>query len=153
MGTAIVVASLFKACGLNDRQIRKIARKTRFSERASGKINVPRLLECVCEEIVKGTVSYNDLAARVEAVTGDLVSRQAYWERMNTDACIAFFKAILAIIMLQKLNLRKVAPLMKCALYKRILIQDSTIIQLPSRLFAIFSGVRNAHTTACNAHR
>ena len=151
MGASAVTASLFTACGLNEKQIRRIARKTKFSERASGKINVPRLLECVCEEVVKGTVSYNDLAATMQVATGYLVSRQAYWERMNTDACLAFFKAILATVMLRKLNLLKVTPLTKCALYKRILVQDSTVIQLPARLFAIFSGVRNAHTTACNA--
>lgn len=37
------------------------------------------------------------------------------------------------------------------AKYKRILIQDSTIIKLPSRLFEIFSGVSNGHSKVCNA--
>jgi hypothetical protein len=32
-----------------------------------------------------------------------------------------------------------------------VLIQDSTIIRLPLRLFEIFSGVRNAKTSVCNA--
>ncbi|MCD4654625.1 transposase [bacterium] len=35
--------------------------------------------------------------------------------------------------------------------YKRILVQDSTIIRLPIRLFEIFSGVRNGTTAVCNA--
>ncbi len=35
--------------------------------------------------------------------------------------------------------------------YKRILVQDSTIIKLPYRLFKIFSGVSNQHSTVCNA--
>jgi hypothetical protein len=35
--------------------------------------------------------------------------------------------------------------------YKRILIQDSTIIRLPLRLFSAFSGVRNAYKAVCNA--
>jgi hypothetical protein len=70
---------------------------------------------------------------------------------MNTDSCIAFFKAILAKVMLLKLNQRQVNQLKSRGLFKRILIQDSTIIQLPARLYASFSGVRNAITTTCNA--
>lgn len=151
MAKSVVASSLFKACGLNEELICGIARETNFIERASGKISVPVLLECVCEEVVKGTVSYNDLAARVQSTTGNIISRQAYWERMNTDACVAFFKAILAMVMLQKLDKRDVEQLKSCALFRRILIQDSTVIQLPDRLFEAFSGARNAHTTACNA--
>jgi hypothetical protein len=36
-------------------------------------------------------------------------------------------------------------------MFQRILIQDSTVIQLPAKLFAVFSGVKNATFTACNA--
>ena len=35
--------------------------------------------------------------------------------------------------------------------YQRILIQDSTLIKLPRRLFEVFSGVKNAHTQSCHA--
>lgn len=34
--------------------------------------------------------------------------------------------------------------------FKRILVQDSTILKIPFRLFNIFSGVSNATTTVCN---
>lgn len=151
MSKAVVTASLFSACGLNEDLIQEVARETGFSKRSSGKIDVTVLLEFLCEEAVKGTVSYNDLAAKSQVATGVIVSRQAYWERINTDACIAFFKAILATVMLRKLDQREVTRWRSCTWFRRILIQDSTIIQLPERLFRIFSGVRNAHTTACNA--
>lgn len=35
--------------------------------------------------------------------------------------------------------------------FERILVQDSTIIRLPIRLFEIFAGVKNGSTTVCNA--
>ena len=35
--------------------------------------------------------------------------------------------------------------------FTRIIVQDSTVIRLPERLYSIFSGVKNAHKTACNA--
>lgn len=143
--------SLFSAWGLTQDVLYTMARKARFVQRSSGMIPVTTLLECLCEASAEGTVSYNDLAARVQAVSGVTVSRQAYWERINTDYCVAFFKAILAKIMVQKLNQDGLAYLKSCALFKRILIQDSTIIKLPTKLFALFSGVSNADATVCNA--
>ena len=44
-----------------------------------------------------------------------------------------------------------VGELIKASAYQRVLLQDSTIIQLPARLFAAFSGVQNATSTVCNA--
>ena len=35
--------------------------------------------------------------------------------------------------------------------YQRVLVQDSTIIKLPTHLFDDFSGVSNAHSKVCNA--
>jgi IS4 transposase len=35
--------------------------------------------------------------------------------------------------------------------YKRVLVQDSTIIKMPMHLFAEFSGVSNGHSKVCNA--
>ncbi len=35
--------------------------------------------------------------------------------------------------------------------FKRILIQDITVIRLPFRHFENFSGVKNAHSAVCNA--
>lgn len=40
---------------------------------------------------------------------------------------------------------------MKACGFKRILVQDSTIIKLPEKLFVLFSGVRNAYKQVCNA--
>jgi hypothetical protein len=143
--------SLFGASGLTIEVLNEMARQARFVQRSSGIIPVATLLECLCKASAEGTVSYNDLAARVQSVSGVTVSRQAYWERINTDYCVVFFKAILAKIMVQRLNQDGLAYLKKCTLFKRILIQDSTIIKLPTKLYAFFSGVSNADATVCNA--
>ena len=140
--------SVLNACGLTSDIIRRIAHQTGFCKRASGKIDVIDSLNHFCEESIKGTVSYNDLAAKIQAVTSVSASRQAYGQRIHADVCVALFQAVLATLILSKLDAR---VLKQCRLFKRILIQDSTIIQLPSRLFDLFSGVKNAHTTTCNA--
>ena len=53
--------------------------------------------------------------------------------------------------MRNKSNLDDIEMIKSTFSYKRILIQDSTIIRLPNKLYEIFSGVRNATTTVCNA--
>ena len=50
-----------------------------------------------------------------------------------------------------KCRLKEVNKLTLSGGFKRILLQDSTVIQLPLRLFEAFSGVRNAYRTVCNA--
>jgi hypothetical protein len=141
---------LFSCVGLNRDKIRELAFETGFCKRASGKITAPDFLIQLCLESVSGTVSYNDLAARVEARTSVAASRQAYWERTD-ESCLRFFQIILEHIMLSKCRPGEMQLINKQGRFKRILLQDSTIIKLPLRLFEVFSGVKNAHTAVCNA--
>jgi ribosomal protein S8 len=143
--------SIFNAYGLNDDVLSQMARETGFCQRLSGKIRAPALLEHFCKEAIKGTVSYNDLAGKIQTATGVSASRQAYWERMKEATCVAFLKAILARSMLLKFDAQELSLLNSCGLFTRILLQDSTIIQLPARLFETFSGVKNAHAKTCHA--
>ena len=138
---------VFRTCGLSAERITRIARETGFTQRSGGKLVVPDFLVASCAEAIKGTVSHNDIAATLQAETGVAVSRQACWLRLNENGQ-AFFHAILAVVIRAK-----AIPTgwVRCPFYKRILLQDSTIIQLPSRLFASFSGIRNATLTTCHA--
>ena len=104
----------------------------------------------ICQESIKGTVSYNDLAAKISCEQLCNASRQAYFYRTKQEA-VAFFEQVLATVMKHK---HQVCNLSKTNLkekFGRILIQDSTIIRLPQKLYKIFSGVKNAKSTVCNA--
>ncbi len=139
--------SVFNACGLNPKVLGRIARETGFSQRAGGKIAAADFLAHFCTESIEGTVSSNDIAASLHSATGVSISRQACWERIDAQ-CLAFFKSVL-----EQLIRSRVANenWVLCPKYKRILIQDSTIIQLPAKLFESFSGVRNATVATCHA--
>lgn len=141
---------LFSCAGLNGNTIRQLAFETGFCKRKSGKISAPDFLIHLCLESVSGTVSYNDLAARIQARTGISASRQAYWERMD-EQCMRFFQRVLERLMLSKCGASHIPTVKSLGRFKRILLQDSTIIKLPLRLFEVFSGVKNAHTAVCNA--
>jgi len=136
--------------GLTDEKIRSIAFETGFCKRNSGKIDAPDFLVYMCAESLTGTVSHNDMASKIHEETGTDASRQAYWERTDGE-CVAFFQAVLEHVMLTKVDASTVEPLKQCGKYKRILLQDSTVIQLPLKLFEIFSGVKNASATKCHA--
>jgi hypothetical protein len=141
---------LFSCVGLDRKKIRQIAFETGFCKRKSGKISAPDFVTHLCLESVSGTVSYNDLAARVEAQTGVAASRQAYWERTD-EPCVRFFQRILEHVMLSKCDPHLIQSIKRQRRFKRILLQDSTVIKLPLRLFEVFSGVKNAHAAVCNA--
>jgi len=98
-------------------------------------------------ESVRGCVSCNDLAAKIQFETGTMASRQAYYKKMS-NASLRFFEAILAIIMHSKAYTAIPSPFQQ---FKRILVQDSTVVKLPSKLMDVFSGVKNAYTQVCNA--
>ncbi len=138
--------------GISPETLRRIAVACGFCVRQSGKIQPSAVLIHLCLESTQGTVSHNDMAARIEATTGVSVSRQAYWERCD-ETCVRLFQQVLACVIATKYRASQgcVGELIKARAYQRVLLQDSTIIQLPARLFASFSGVQNATSTVCNA--
>lgn len=143
-----VLTELFNQFELNRSDIEELAFDTGFCCR-SGKINPSDFLIHLCLESQEGTVSYNDLAASIESSSNINASRQAYHKRMN-DPCVAFFKAVLERIMLSNISETEI-KICQDSMFKRILIQDSTVIRLPTRLFEVYSGVKNAHSQVCNA--
>ena len=141
-----IFVTLFKQIGLSTETINQLSVKTGFIRR-SRKIKAIDFLIYMITESVRGCVSCNDLAAMIQFETGTMASRQAYHNKMNTTS-LRFFEAILAIVMHAKTY--KAVPL-QFKKFKRILIQDSTLLRLPLKLMTTFSGVKNAHTQVCNA--
>ena len=143
-------SDFFNVEGLSRLEIEELAFETGFCKRRSGKIEAPDFLIHFCLESLEGTVSYNDIAAKMEAETGTDASRQAYHQRMN-DGCVAFFEKFLERVIVSKYFSENTDEISGLNGFKRILVQDSTVVRLPLRLFEIFSGVKNASSAVCNA--
>ena len=140
---------LVEHLNINNGTLEKIALETGFIKRER-LITASDFLCAVCVESAYGIASYNDIAAHIDA-QGDLsVSKQAIWKKMNLP-CEDFFKKILAIIITSKIDRDTFELIRAKNIYKRILVQDSTIIPLPIKLFAYFSGVANGQSKVCNA--
>lgn len=140
------ILRLFEEIGLDYAVINRLSVETGFIKR-SRMIKAIEFLIYMITESVHGCVSCNDLAATIQCESGPAVSRQAYHRKMG-HASVHFFEAVLARIMQAKTG--TVIP-SQFRRFKRILVQDSTIVKLPSKLMSIFSGVKNASAQVCNA--
>jgi hypothetical protein len=141
--------ALLKAMNIHADQIEKIATDTGFLIRKS-MVEPADILYAICCQSTHGTVSFNDLAAKIDAETSVSVSRQAIAKRTGKASCTDFLKKILALVIVTRIGKQEIESLRQAGKFKRLLVQDSTIIGLPVRLFGFFSGVSNANTSVCN---
>ncbi|MDM8540052.1 hypothetical protein QUF90_03095 [Desulfococcaceae bacterium HSG9] len=79
----LVNSEFFNVVGLSRVEIEAPAFETGFCKRRSGKIEAPDFLIYFCLESLEGTVSHNDIAAKMQVKTGTDASRQACHQRMN----------------------------------------------------------------------
>lgn len=136
--------------GISKTDILELAMKTRFMKRKPKKIDPYNFINLFCALAVMDTPSFNSIAARYSTDYSSIASKQAISKKINAE-CLDFFKSILALIIKTKFSRKETETMLFFNLYNRVLVQDSTIIKLPLRLFAIFSGVKNAKTSTCNA--
>jgi len=122
-------------------------------KRKPRKISASGLLGAVLAECAGGSPSYNDLACCINDADGSAPSRQAVGERVNED-----FHTFLQSLLGHVIGMKVLEDAAQCGLpaerfrgYRRVLVQDSTVIKLPGWLFAKFSGVSNGASSVCNA--
>jgi len=135
---------------ISNEELRKIAYECGFMKRRCKKIDAPYFLANLCLSSIEGSPSYNDLAAHYHSEYNICASKQAFWKRVD-PSCVLFLQLVLAFIIHQKFDYDDIKAIKAYGIYKRIIVQDSTIIKLPLRLFDVFSGVANAYTAVCNA--
>lgn len=140
---------LMENLAINYEELVEIAVRTGFVKRKR-LIDPLDFLSAVCLGSAMGITSYNDIAAHIDADSGPSVSRQAIGKKVK-GPCEEFLKKILAIVITKKINNDVIETIKAGNAYKRILIEDSTIIRLPLRLFSDFSGVANGQSKVCNA--
>lgn len=131
--------------------VQSVAISEGFQARKSA-ISPIDFLYSICSLSIEGTASFNDMSARLDAQQKPVsVSRQAMAQKMSKESCAKFIKKLLALIIACKIGALETGRLRRTRRFLRILVQDSTIIKLPARLFAYFSGVSNGCSSVCNA--
>jgi hypothetical protein len=145
----IAFFNYFTELGIDNDTLFEIAYNTGLIKRKRT-IYPSDLLFTLCMESSRGTVSHNDIAARLESSMDTCVSKVAIWKKINS-CCVEFFKGVLEAMILKKFTKDENHSENLRPIFNRVIVQDSTIIRLPQRLFDVFSGVANAHSKVCNA--
>jgi hypothetical protein len=139
----------FNMLDINNKELMSLARQTGFIQRIR-KIDSLDFMYSLAMESMHGIASYNDIATAFENDKGIPISRQAIGKKVK-EACVDYFQRVLELVILSKANRQLInEEVLKCK-FKRVLIQDSTIIKLPKRLYELFSGVSNGQSNVCNA--
>lgn len=142
-------SELLQSFGINEDLLNSIAFETGLIERQR-LLSALDILYSFCMTSTSGEVSYNTLAVQIESGGGASVSKQSVHKKV-AEQCILFFEKVLERIILQRLESNNIATYANKCKFKRILLQDSTVIKLPIRLYELFSGVSNGHSKVCNA--
>lgn len=138
----------FNILNISTKELVSLGRDTGFIQRLR-KIDSLDFMYSLSKESMQGIASYNDISAAFENINGTTISRQAICRKV-TETCVLYFQRVLELVILSKSNDHLLRKDIICK-FNRVLIQDSTIIQIPKRLFEFFSGVSNKTTTVCNA--
>jgi len=147
------VGDFLSALGIHAAELECIAIESGWQSRAPRKITAAALLSSLCAQTLGGTASFNDIAAAIDNGSGQHPSRQAVAERFE-QPCLTMIQAVLRQAVAKRVaaSIQDAGPEQGfLSRFTRVLVQDSTIIELPAWLFETFSGVGNATSQVCNA--
>lgn len=119
----------------------KHAKASGFKKRKEKKITGKVMLIAFIYMAMKGKNTVQQWAEQIGLITGETVSRQGLWKRI-TEVFVDFLVRILMEAIDEKIErsskqLKRTKLLKK---YKRVLLQDSTVIALPSWLSIFYPG-------------
>ncbi len=119
-----------------------LARQTGFQRRKPKKLSALTFIQSCCLLLVEKKVSYRRWAILIGALINQTYAKQSLFEHMNQRA-VRFMQSVLqALIGHLSLSVQRILPPALEA-FKRVFIQDSTILRLPLCLAALFPGARN----------
>ncbi len=118
-----------------------LAHTSGFRRRKPKKLTPILFVRAACLLVTLGTVSYRRWAGLIGLLGGCTLSKQALFERL-TPGAVGFLQAVLGALLGALAITPDVAP---AALrgFKRVLVQDSTAVQLSRKLARFFPGARN----------
>jgi hypothetical protein len=125
-------------------KIDRLARQTGFRRRKPKKLWPLTFLQSCCLLLADKRVSFRRWAILIGVLTNQTYAKQSLFERMS-DRAVAFVQSVvLHLVSRLSPGKQRVLPAVLAA-FKRILIQDSTIVTLPAKLARFFPGSRNQH--------
>lgn len=148
------VSEFIQALGISAHELELIAILTGWQQRAPREITAAGLLSSLCAQCLSGTASFNDIAIALDTASGLAPSRQSVAERF-AEPCLRMIQTVLRLAIDRRVttSMQEDAPVQSLVerYDARVLVQDTTIIELPGWLFDTFSGLANGSHQVCNA--
>ena len=135
-----------KALGLKKGKINKLAFKTKSSFRIPDKLFADDLVEAFCMVSVHDECSLMNICAHLYEYHKIDISKTGLLKRINRGGTVELFYEILKSCLLKSINNKNDFSSLRSR-FRRVIIQDSTILQLTNRLFSTFFGIENATST------
>jgi hypothetical protein len=128
--------------GVSGAHVDEIARQSRFLRRKAKKITPWLFLQGALLLVSQSAVSLSRWAAMLGLLSGTCLAKQSLWGRINAQA-VDFLQRVLGATIAERVQDGGQAIPEALRAFKRVLIQDSTTIQLTARLAAMFPGSSN----------
>jgi hypothetical protein len=130
----------------NKKIINQLAYSSGLIERKR-KVNGLDLIVSVFASVAKQMPSYNVVSCMLYAHQNIDISRQRLHKIISSVKFTIFFKEVINHLWRMQVDPSSEYKKKK---FKRVLLQDSTILKLPKKLFGQYSGVSNASTSVTN---
>lgn len=118
------------------------ARETRFMQRKPKEITPLLFVQSAILLVTQSVVSLSRWAVLLGLLGNCSVAKQSLWERL-TQSAVALLEQTLGLILAERVQARTAAWPEALRSFKRVIIQDSTLIALCAKLAALFPGSRN----------
>ena len=143
-------SAFFNAFAITNQDFNDLAIATKFKSRFRT-LQAFDFIFCLLHTCSSSLMSYNNMAIKLGSEGGKSVSRQALHKTMTNKRFLLFIRIIFKKLLVARLKDNRDTSLWKHKIFKRILVQDGTVLKLPERLFSIYSGVANQFSQVANA--
>jgi hypothetical protein len=143
----ILSCNSFQHLGLSESMLNTLAIELKFIKRLR-KLNALDYIQLLIFNCSKNMVSYNTMASTTLGNEAKSVLKQSLHKAMRKTTFLLFIQSVFNKLVQAKLGISSTTFNSR---FKRIIIQDSTIIKIPKELFKIYSGVSNGITQVSNA--
>ena len=126
---------------LDQLPLSRLARDSGFRRRRPKKLTPRLFVQAACLLVTLGSVSYRRWAGLIGVLGGCTLAKQSLFERMSPRA-VAFLQGVLGGLLGTRATIPTSVP---AALqgFGRVLVQDSTTLQLSEKLARFFPGASN----------
>lgn len=143
-------SAFFNAFAITNQEFNDLAIATKFKTRFR-RLQAFDFIFCLLHTCSNNLMSFNNMALKLGSEGCKSVSKQTLHKAMTKKRFLLFIRIIFKKLLVAKLKNNRDTSLWKHTIFKRILVQDGTVVKLPKKLFSIYSGVANQFSQVANA--